>query len=191
VTSCDQHLAAVRAALRPLEGEVREISAGLTEDQLQWSPEPGRWSIAQCFEHLVAAAQQYHPRLSAAIDGSRPAAGAGATRFRSTLFGGMLVNAMRDTTGRRRYRAPRIFRPASRPAPGAPERVLAVQRELAELLARAADRDLVRTKLRSPVTPLLRLNLGEALELQVVHMARHLAQARRVREHPAFPTRAR
>lgn len=61
-------------------------------------------------------------------------------------------------------------------------------RELAALLERAAGADIVRARLASPVMPLLKLNVGEALELQVVHIARHLAQARRVREDAAFPS---
>jgi hypothetical protein len=184
--SCDQHLAALGAAMRPLEAEIRQLSVGLTDEQLHWAAEPGRWSIAQCLEHLVVTAQRYHPRLSAAIDEHHPAT-AGATGYRRTLLGARLVGGMRDTSGRRRFRAPRIFQPTSRPAPGAPERLLSTHRELRELLTRAAGLDLVRVKVRSPVVPLLRLNLGEALELQVVHIARHLAQARRVREHAAFP----
>jgi hypothetical protein len=47
--------------------------------------------------------------------------------------------------------------------------------------------DLNRIKVRSPITPLVRFNLGDALTLQVVHAQRHLAQARRVREHAEFP----
>jgi hypothetical protein len=188
VTSCDQHLAALRAALQPLETEVRELGAGLGDEQLHWAAEPGRWSIAQCMEHLVVIAQRYHPRLAAAMD--QRSTTSGATEYRPTWVGRRLVDAMRDTTGRRHFRAPRLFQPDARPAPGAPERLLATQRELGELLTRAAGVDLVRVKVRSPVMPLLRLNLGETLELQVVHIARHLAQARRVREHADFPARA-
>jgi hypothetical protein len=46
--SCDQHLAALDAAMRPLEAEIRQLSVGLTDEQLHWAAEPGRWSIAQC-----------------------------------------------------------------------------------------------------------------------------------------------
>jgi hypothetical protein len=39
----------------------------------------------------------------------------------------------------------------------------------------------LRVGLPSPVTPLIRLNLGDALRIIVVHSHRHLAQAERTR----------
>ncbi|HEU4584585.1 MAG TPA: hypothetical protein VFR95_02500 [Gemmatimonadaceae bacterium] len=119
-----------------------------------------------------------------------PATGASDAPYRRTWIGGKFVDSMRDTTGRRRFKAPVPFRPASQPGPGSADRLVASMEELDGLLERAARADLVRAKVRSPVMALLRLNLGEALELQVVHVARHLAQARRVREHDDFPSPA-
>ncbi len=31
------------------------ITHGLTREQFAWRPEPGRWSIGECFAHLNAA----------------------------------------------------------------------------------------------------------------------------------------
>jgi hypothetical protein len=146
--------------------------------------------MAQCFDHLAVTAGAYHPRIAAAIDGHRSPS-ARTTPYRTTWLGQKFVDMMRDTTGRRRIKAPRPFRPATQPAPGSSARLLASIRELDDLLQRASGADIVRARVASPAMPLLRLNLGEALELQVVHIARHLAQARRVREHPAFPSSAR
>jgi hypothetical protein len=189
MTTSEQHLASLGAALAPLETETRAVVAGLSAEQLDWAPEPGQWSIAQCLEHLVVAWRCYHPVLATAIGSARERAGssAGASAYRPTWLGARFVSSMRDTTGQRRFRAPRMFQPAARPAPGAAERLLATQQELRALIDQAAGLELTRVKLRSPVTALVRLNLGEALELQVVHIARHLAQARRVRAHAGFP----
>lgn len=184
-----QHLASLREKTRPYIDEVRRLSDGLDEDLLAWKPEADRWSIAQCFEHLAATAASYHPLIAAAID-RHPATDTGDAPYRGTWIGGKFVDSMRDTTGRRRFKAPAPFRPGSDPPPGAAERLIASIEELDGLLARAARADLVRAKMNSPALPLLRLNLGEALELQVVHIARHLAQARRVREHADFPSPA-
>jgi hypothetical protein len=185
-----QHLASLRGKTRPYLGEVRQLTDGLDEELLAWSPEPGRWSMAQCFEHLAVTAASYHPRIAAAID-RHAATEASDAPYRATWIGRKFVDSMRDTTGRRRFKAPAPFRPASQPRPGSAERLIASIEELDGLLERAARADLVRAKVGSPAMPLLRLNLGEALELQVVHIARHLAQARRVREHRDFPSRAR
>lgn len=188
--TCDDHLASLREASLPYIGEVLRLAAGLDDDRLLWSSMAGSWSIAHCFEHLAVTASSYHPLISDAIDRNRSPA-AGATPYRSTWLGRKFVDSMRDTTGRRRFRAPRPFRPASLPAPGSAERLVASIEELDALLERASGADLVRAKVTSPAIPLLRLNLGEALELQVVHIARHLAQARRVRDHADFPSAER
>ena len=47
--------------------------------------------------------------------------------------------------------------------------------------------DYNKTRLRSPVTPLMRYSLADAFVITVVHGQRHLAQARRVREMSGFP----
>lgn len=186
----DQHLASLREKASPYIGEVHRLTEGLDEGLLAWTAEPGRWSMAQCFDHLAVTAASYHPGISPAIERHR-SPGAGAIPYRSTWIGRKFVDAMRDTTGQRRFKAPRSFRPASQPAPGSTERLVASIEELNVLIERAAGADIVRAKVASPVMPLLRLNLGDALELQVVHIARHLAQARRVREHADFPSAAR
>jgi hypothetical protein len=185
----DQHLASLRERTRLYVGEVHQLTGGLDEEQLVWSPEIGRWSMALCFEHLVVTANSYHPRIAAAIDRHR-SPGTGAMAYRPTWIGRKVVDVMRDTTGQRRFKAPRPFRPAAHPAPGSAERLMASMQELDALIERASGSDIVRAKVTSPAIPLLRLNLGETLELQVVHVARHLAQARRVREHDDFPSAA-
>jgi hypothetical protein len=40
----------------------------------------------------------------------------------------------------------------------------------------------------SPVAKLIRLNLGDAINILVVHTQRHLQQMARIRNHPEFPT---
>ena len=32
--------------------EARDLAAGLSPAQWSWRPEPGRWSIAECLDHL-------------------------------------------------------------------------------------------------------------------------------------------
>lgn len=184
--TCGAHLSSLRATARPYIHEVRQLVEGIDEEKLAWTSEPGRWSMAQCFEHLVVTADSYHPRIAAAID-RYPSSSASTSAFRQTWIGRRFVDMMRDTTGERRLKAPRPFRPSAQPAPGSAERLRASIQELDALLARASGADIVRARVASPAMPLLKLNLGEALELQVVHIARHLAQARRVREHAAFP----
>ena len=68
------------------------------------------------------------------------------------------------------------------------ERFLKQQQTFLGFVKDARGIDYNKTKLRSPVTPLMRYSLADAFVITVVHGWRHLAQARRVRETPGFPT---
>jgi len=88
----------------------------------------------------------------------------------------------------RKVPAPKVFRPAESAAiAGALERFLRQQERFISLVSHARGIDYNKTKLRSPVTPLMRYSLADAFVITVVHGQRHLAQARRVRELPGFP----
>jgi hypothetical protein len=56
-----------------------------------------------------------------------------------------------------------------------------------QLLIRAADVTWARVRLRSPVTSLIRLNLGDAFNITVVHEERHFGQIDRIMAMPGFP----
>ena len=62
-----------------------------------------------------------------------------------------------------------------------------MQQQIARRLEDAHGLDLRRARVVSPITRLLRLNLGAAFALIASHNRRHLWQARQVREHPSFP----
>ena len=89
---------------------------------------------------------------------------------------------------KRKWPAPGVFKPSERSAiKGALERFLSQQDKFLGFVNEARGIDYNKTRLRSPVTPLMRYSLADALVMTVVHGQRHLAQARRVREMSGFP----
>src|SRR5258707_14504557 len=40
----------------------------LTEEQLNWQPAPGSWSVGQCLEHLCITNEAYLPPISVAVN---------------------------------------------------------------------------------------------------------------------------
>jgi hypothetical protein len=84
--------------------------------------------------------------------------------------------------------APKVFRPAESSDIDQPlEKFLKQQDRFIEFVRKTEGVDYNKTKLRSPVTPLMRYSLADAFVVTVVHGWRHLGQARRVRETPGFP----
>lgn len=184
-------LEARRQAFQAAAAEARELAAGLTEAQFNWRPAPGRWSIAECLDHLRVTGEEILAQLEPAIERAWARGRTGSPPFRYGWLGDWFVRSTGPIDPDRRRASipsPRIYRP--RPDRSAAEVLpafVALQDRLEEMLRRANGLDLGRVKARSPVTPLLRISLGQWLASTAGHQVRHLEQARAVRDDPAFP----
>ena len=167
--------------------EVAEsLTANLTEAQLNWRPSAGQWSIAQCLEHLAVATSEFEKYFGPALERAAKTAGK-APAYKPTFLGGWLAKQV-SPEGERKLGAPKIFRPAEASSiTGALAMFLAQQRQFLEFVRRCGSIDYNKTRIRSPVTPLIRYSLADAFVITVLHGQRHLNQARRVREMPQFP----
>ena len=179
------------AELAAADARIARAAGGLSPQQLQWRPPEGGWGVGDVLEHLVASSDDYLARLRLLVRergrGSRAAAGApgsGAHDWRPSLMGGFLARSLRAP---RKLPAPKVWRPARQPGADALERFLARERELADLLGASLALDWRRTRLSSPVSRLIRLNLGDAFEIAAAHVTRHAGQVERVRQHASFP----
>ena len=166
----------------------RAVTADLTEAQLNWKPSPEQWSIAQCLEHLAITSSEFDNYFSTALERARrkwPVASAPA--YKPSLVGGWLARQV-NPEGGRNFRAPKVFRPSDASSIHAPlELFLNQQVKFIDFVKQGAGIDYNRTRLRSPVTPLMRYSLADAFVITVLHGQRHLGQSRRVREMAEFP----
>jgi hypothetical protein len=177
--------------LAAIRRDANALTGGISDAQFAWRPEPGRWSVGQIVSHLRAAGHSYAAALRPALAKARERGMTDRGDFKSSLIGGMMVRSM-EPPPRRRFKAPRIWRPAEGEARGFDrERELsgwrALHDELAALIHAAAGLDLRRIRIASPAARLLRMNAGDALALVLAHERRHLWQMRGVREHAGFP----
>ncbi len=46
----------------------KKLVAELTDEQLNWQPAPGPWSVGQCLEHLSITNEAYLPPISVAVN---------------------------------------------------------------------------------------------------------------------------
>lgn len=181
-------LQTIVAAAEENSAAARELVSGLSHAQLNWKVSPEKWSIAQCLDHLAVASRKFDSHLSAALERGRkkwPVRSGPA--YRPSFMGGWLIKLVHPETGRN-LPAPKVFRPAESSDIGQPlEKFLKQQDRFMEFVRGTEGVDYNKTKLRSPVTPLMRYSLADAFVVTVVHGRRHLGQARRVRETPGFP----
>jgi hypothetical protein len=166
------------------------ITHGLTREQFQWHPEPGCWSIGECFAHLnITNGYALGPIENGITKGSGKK-GEGPFQY------GFLVRkfiASQEPPVKKKFTAPKAFLP---PADLEPDATLAEYRRIsAEIKRLTRDADglhLARIKIEMPALPalfraLVKMPLGGQLLLTTTHDRRHLWQAEQVRNHPAFP----
>jgi len=175
----DALLAPLVAELNAVDGDVRAMQTTLGATELGRAAPHGGWTVGQIFEHLIVSNTLYFEAMEQAIAGGR-AAGASAT-WRPSFLGRWLVNSL-SPRSTRRVPAPRIFQPGPEPRANVVEALLQSHDRYRALVRTAAGIDLARTRVTSPVSPLIRVNLGDAFRITVVHEQRHLQQIRRILE---------
>jgi uncharacterized damage-inducible protein DinB len=156
---------------------VRARLSGVSPDRLARRPASGGWSVAEVLEHLIVSADSYLTTMRPLIREQRGGPVDGNAVWTPTIMGGLLASSLRNP---RKLPAPRSYKPGPTPRSGAPAEFLRRQEEVGRLIADAGTMDWRRVKMRSPVAPILRMNLGDALTILVVHAERHAGQIERV-----------
>lgn len=168
--------------------QVRAEFGRLRADQLNWKPSPGKWSVGQCFDHLIVSNGEYFPIFDRVLQGTKTT----STIWESLpglprMWGRMLIKSVSPGAARKQ-KAPRILAPTTSAVdPGIITRFIDQQERVVNYLntitAVAADRIII----TSPVARVVTYSLLDACRVIVAHEQRHLLQARRVTELPAFP----
>jgi hypothetical protein len=182
-------LADVGAELAAIARDTQSVFGLLDEHQLNWRPDASRWSVAQCFDHLLNANREIFQAIDAAMDGSRP-----PTLWQlpplPRLFGWMLIKSQMPES-KRKFTAPRKAEPASSAIdPRIIELFVAHQHETAARVRSLDGRDVARIIMVSPFASFITYSALDGCRLIVTHERRHFEQARRVTQEPGFPSSA-
>jgi hypothetical protein len=178
---------AVRLAfeLSANDQRARALAAGLTEEQLNWQPELGSWSVGQCLEHLCITNEAYLTPISAALK-EKP--DSPVEQITPGWFGRWFIRSfVEPSPNGKRVSAPPKIRPAARVDLAVLNRFLSSNKSCRELIVRARDKDINRIRFWNPFVPGVRFTAGTGLEIISGHERRHLMQAERVRNLMNFP----
>ena len=163
----------------------RNLVGGLTEEQLNWQPAPGSWSIGQCLEHLCLTNEAYLPAISAAL---REKPRSSVEEITPGWFGRWFIRTfVEPSPGSKRASAPGKIRPGPHTDISVLNRFLSANQACRELILRACDNDVNRIRFWNPFLPGIRFTVGTGLETIVGHERRHLLQAKRVKDSKSFP----
>ncbi len=163
------------------------LFASLTPRQLTWKPARRKWSILQCFDHLLVTNGLYMERLYEAIQKGKVSHAEAISPFKPSWFGKKFIDSLRPES-KLKIKTFRVFRPANTPEDlSVTTKFIAQQKSLLELIKLADHCDLNKARLSSPANRLIRFSVGEALTILVVHEQRHLLQAQNIQLLADFP----
>jgi hypothetical protein len=180
-------LAEVRAGLDDVARDTQATFGGLDARQLNWRPEAARWSVAQCFEHLLTANRQMLQAAEAALDNAQPRTLWQRLPMLPGLVGRMLIRSQAPSTARK-FTAPAKAQPATSDiAADVIQRFVEQHRDAVARVQTLDDRDAARAIMTSPFIKVVTYSVLDGWRLMLAHDRRHFEQARRVTQSPGFP----
>ena len=176
-------------ATNNIAAEAKTTFGRLSPTQLNWKPSAERWSVAQCFDHLLTSNQGYFPLIEGVIAGVKPTFWQRVPVLPG-LAGKLLIKSL-DPKSTRKIKAPAKFQPShSDINPLVIDHFADQQARVVEKMKATEHLDLENIIITSPVSAAITYSLMDAYRIIVVHERRHFEQARRVTEEPSFPSQS-
>jgi len=165
--------------------KAKSLTAGLSAAQMNWRPQPGKWSIAQNLAHLNFG----YPwdTIASSIAAARTKGIVGNGPFRYGWLSSWIMKSMEPPPKRKFKSAKRYAAPTDVDAVKAIADYHRGTERLAELIQKADGVDLARAKTPFGDLKWFKLPLGAFLAHVITHERRHLWQAEQVRNDPNFP----
>ena len=179
-------LANLIAAANNIADEAKSTFGHLSPSQLNWKPSADRWSVAQCFDHLLTSHEGYLPIVDSVLAGKK------RTLWESMplipgLIGKLMIKSL-DPANTRKMKAPQRFQPAQSDIKASVINDFAEQQgKIVEKMKATEHLDLENIVITSPVTAVVTYSLMDAYRIIVVHAQRHIQQSKLVMDEIAFP----
>jgi len=158
----------------------------LSEMQINWKPSKEKWSIGECINHLVITHKLYNSKIKE-LQPSFEDISNRSFKFKHTLNGRMILKYV-DPNSTTRTKTFKVFKPTMRQINTSIVRFFSEEVEsMISFVENLHGVDLTKLKISSPVTKLLRMNVGDALLINLYHDQRHLNQAEKIINETDFP----
>ena len=182
-----RQLQEVTDEFKAAQGRLHYLAATIPESRWHPRPDPTRWSMAECVEHLNLTAAAYLPLLRSALERGRADGSPAPRRYRRDPVG-WLMWRMAGPPVRRRVRTTSSFIPsANRPLSQLLEEFDGLQAAQIDCVSAADGLPLGRLWISSPFDPRIRYNVYSCLTILPRHQQRHLWQAEQVALEQRIP----
>lgn len=170
--------------------DAQQVFGSLSPAQLNWKPSAERWSVGQCFDHLITTNSGYLPIVDDVLAGRKKSSIWQKLPVLPKFWGKVLIKSL-DPSSTRKIKAPKKFQPAQSNISGSIiHDFVAQQGQVIEKMRSTANLDLEHIVITSPAAAPVTYSLMDAYRIIVVHERRHFQQAQRVTEESGFPTAA-
>ena len=174
------------AAANQTAADAKSTFGNLSPSQLNWKPAAERWSVAQCFEHLITSNKGFFPVIDEVLKGRKQSVWERMPLLPG-LAGKLLIKYL-DPASTRKIKAPKRFEPAqSDISASVINDFVQQQTGILETMKATQHLDLEKIVITSPAAAAITYSLMDAYRIIVVHEHRHFQQAKRVTEESAFP----
>ncbi|MBL6447777.1 DinB family protein [Fulvivirga sp. 29W222] len=151
---------------------------GLTLRELNWRSWADSWSVLECIEHLNLYGDFYLPEIAQRMSASNY--GPSGT-FKSGMIGNYFAEGMLPKEKLNKMKTFKDKNPiGSKLDITTLDRFIGQQKKTLELLDKARQKDLTKTKTAISITKLLKLRLGDTFRVVIYHNQRHIVQAGKV-----------
>ena len=179
-------LPSLMSAINQVGVDTKSTFGDLSPAQLNWKPSAERWSVAQCFDHLLNSNKGYLPIFDDVLKGRKQSVWERMPLLPG-LAGKLLIKSL-DPASTRKIKAPKRFEPAQSDISASVINDFIDQQTLIGEKMKATEHfDLEKIVITSPALAAITYSLMDAYRIIVVHEHRHFQQAKRVTEETAFP----
>lgn len=163
----------------------------LSENQLNWAPNVGVWSVSQVLAHLNEYGRYYYPTFEKKIENTRFTSTKEA--FISSPLGRSAWKSMKLGNAKnikRKFKAQKGYNPSidnSLVTGNEFADFIAQQNSLLQIIEKAQSVNFRRVKIPISISKIVRLRLGDALLFVTYHNQRHVQQIKNLIANPNFP----
>lgn len=169
--------------LKEIEETTIKEFANLTEEELVWKSSPDKWSIAECMQHIIIANSIYIEDINKRLQKAEVKTIEYPIRF--SITGRFFLFAV-DPKYKWKVPAPKIFKPIQENkvvnGRNTIRDFLKLQEETMSTAQKATAYDHTFVRTYSPLSKLIRFNVGEQMYIMMRHTQRHISQALQVRD---------
>ena len=157
----------------------QQLSEQPTE-RLTWKHDPESWSVLECLEHLNRYGDFYIPQIKNALGKNKLKPEAD---FKPGILGDYFAKSMLPTEKLNKMKTFKSKNPLnSNLDKSVIDTFIKQQLELIELLETSKIKNLSKIRIKTSISPLLKLKLGDTFRFFINHNIRHFAQIDRIQQ---------